>query len=108
MSKISFGASIAYTKNGNPYEKSRTWTLVGTGVGVAGAGAYWYEFSKNKEIAENLKNATQQAKKVQKQFNALFMGIILCSGALTGIITDYFVNKGKQRASDEAVQYYNN
>lgn len=73
------------------------WTCIGVGVGAIGVGTYWHEFKNNKEIAENIKNATKQNKKVQGQFNVLLMGIIFCSSLLTGLFTDYFVNKAKRK-----------
>lgn len=96
MSKVSFGGSVAYTKNGNPYEKSRTWTWVGLGVGSIGGIANGI---KNKPINENLLSKLNQTNKFLAP---------LAIGTIIGGVIDTFINHSRKKAADETAQYYDN
>lgn len=102
MSKVSFNGKIAYTTDGNPYEKTNTGKKVFAGIGVLAAGFQAYKYKK--AVDENLKELSNQAKKTNGIFVALIMALIVGSNIATGAIVDYFINKSRQKTADADVE----
>lgn len=102
MSKVSFGGSVVYTKNGNPYEKSRTGFLVGSGIGVIGGVINVMKSPSTIEKALSEKNI------IPKLFKLNRFLMPLCIVSFGGAIIDEFINHSRKKVADETTQYYDN
>ena len=92
MNNIFIG-NVAYTKNGNAYNKSKTWTITGLGAGAVGG------------IIRMSRNEKTEPIQILYKMNK-FLGVLFIM-TLMGSIVDTIINYYRKKAADNIINSEN-
>ena len=98
VSSVSFGKN-AFTKNGNEYEKTNKYKIIGSGVGVANAAL---TLSFPKILSHVFKYPMEGV--FSKKFLYLNSLLVLAAGIGGGVLIDAVKNKNRARKADGLVK----